>query len=109
MLAAFVPAGADTLLGGGSADDVAAAADDLSDDAVDVVPDEAEMFDDLVVDEVDALADDAEVALSDYPRMLLDDADPAVFADEDPPKTRIRPCRRTLSRHRPTAPHRRPG
>jgi hypothetical protein len=81
--AAFVPAGADSLLGAGSADDVAAPTDDLSDDAVDVVPDEAAvaLFDDLVVDEVDALADDAEVALSDD---FSDAAEPADFTDEDP-------------------------
>ena len=83
--AAFVPAGADSLLGADSDADVAAPADDLSDDAVVVVPDEAEAFDDLVVDEVDALADDAEVALSDdFSDAFSDDADPAVFADEDP-------------------------
>lgn len=61
--AAFVPAGADSLLGAGSADDVAAPTDDVSDVAVDVVP------------------DDAEVAVSDD---FSDAAEPADFADEDP-------------------------
>jgi hypothetical protein len=83
--APFVPAGADPLLRADSDADVAAAADDLSDDALVVVPDEPEVFDDLVVDEVDALADDAEVALSDdFSDAFSDDADPTVFADEDP-------------------------
>jgi hypothetical protein len=81
--AAFVPAGAISLPGADSADDGAAPTDDLSGDAVDVVPDGAAVavFDESVVDEVDPLADDAEVALSDD---FSDAEEPADFADEDP-------------------------